>query len=110
VEGTTGAYDADISQDGTKVVMSIRNASGTSDLWLYDIASGNLTQLTAGQDAARARWSPDDTWIAYIKPGNNTFETWAIPINSNRDGPSGNAVKLFSHDDIDAAGGLSWGT
>jgi Tol biopolymer transport system component len=109
IEGPQGAYDPAISPDGNSIVASLRDESGVSDLWLFDRATDELTQLTTGEGAAGAAWSPDGDWVAYLRRVESGFEVWAMPIDVERGEPGGEARKLVNAKPIDATSGLSWG-
>ncbi len=59
------------SPDRTRVAVTRRDfAAGTQDLWVFDLATGNGTQITSGhQTGERIEspvWSPDGSQIAYV--------------------------------------------
>ena len=54
------------SPDGETIAWST-DRSGITNVWLYDVASGEASQLTENQMPANAPiWSPDGTRIAYL--------------------------------------------
>ena len=61
----------DLSPDGTRIALPIRERGMTSDIWLYDISRGTLTRFTYGlRDNPRARsltprWTPDGNHIVF---------------------------------------------
>ena len=61
-----------ISPDGRCVVFSIRETDWqqneyVSHLWLADVATGRVFQLTRGSKSSySAEWSPDGRWLAFI--------------------------------------------
>jgi len=61
-----------ISPDGKYVVYSVREADWqqnayVSHLWLADVATGRVFQLTRGSKSSNsAEWSPDGRWVAFI--------------------------------------------
>ncbi len=107
VEGPRGAFDPALSSDGQSIVVSIRDDSGVTDLWMVDRATGSKSQLTQGQQAIAATWSPDGAWIAYLRPGDGGFEAWAMPVD-RATRTAGEPVRLFQYGDLDATSGLSW--
>ncbi len=107
VEGPRGAFDPALSSDGQSIVVSIRDETGVTDLWMVDRATGSKTQLTEGQQAVAATWSPDAAWIAYLRPGDGGFEAWAMPVD-RATRSAGEPVRLFHYGDLDATSGLSW--
>ncbi len=65
---TSGATDLDpaVSPDGASVAFA-RLEDGTTDLWVLDIASGELQQVTSGPATdLRPAWSPDGSAIAFM--------------------------------------------
>lgn len=107
-EGERGAYDPAISPDADWIVGSVRDAAGMSDLWIFDRVSEELSQLTTGEQASNATWSPDGEWIAYLRRVDDRFEVWSLPINTRTGEPTGEARRLVEADGIDATSGLSW--
>jgi Tol biopolymer transport system component len=68
-----------ISPDGTRVALSIHNADGNGDIWIYDLVRGTMTRLTF--DEARAgdvRWTLDGKRIifGYAPRGRNYGIYW----------------------------------
>ena len=59
------------SPDRTRVAVIRRDfAAGTMDLWVFDLATGNGTQITSshqtGEGVESPVWSPDGSQIAYV--------------------------------------------
>lgn len=108
IEGEMGAYDAAISPSSDWVVASLRDYSGTSDLWLFDRVGETLQRLTYGEQASSATWSPDGEWIAYLRQVDSTFELKTFRINPRTGERKGDARKLVGADILDATSGLSW--
>ena len=55
-----------ISPDGTKVSLEIRDSDGVPGVWLYEIGTGTLSQLTFGSDINEAPiWTPDGRTITF---------------------------------------------
>ena len=55
-----------LSPDGTRVAVSLRDASGNMDIWLVDVARGVRTRFTFDPaDETQGVWSPDGTQIAF---------------------------------------------
>ena len=109
IEGPRGAYDAAISPDAAWIVASIRDEQGMSDLWLFERETDELTRLTTGAEASNAVWSPDGTWLAYMRRAEDGFEIWAMPFDRERGEPAGDPRKLVDARAIDAPSGLAWG-
>ncbi|HET6566712.1 MAG TPA: BamA/TamA family outer membrane protein [Rhodothermales bacterium] len=59
-------YSPDWSPDGTKIVFSSIDRSGYSDLFTFDLESGNLKKLTNDvYDDRDPAWSPDGRFLAF---------------------------------------------
>jgi serine/threonine-protein kinase len=70
------------SRDGKRIAMSISGA--TTDVWLYDIATGTPTRLTTeGSTNDRPEWSPDGSRILFRTDRNSgsggLFSVWWQP-------------------------------
>ena len=107
-EGPLGAYDPAISPDDGHVVVSIRTLAGVSDLWSVNLESGEENQLTTGQQATAAVFSPDGEWVAWMSPNDRSFDIRAARINPDRSALTSKPVRLVEADGIDATSGLSW--
>jgi dipeptidyl aminopeptidase/acylaminoacyl peptidase len=61
-----------ISPDGRRVVYELQSTnwednSFDRNLWIADVASGELRQLTSAKKSSTgANWSPDGKWIAFL--------------------------------------------
>jgi Tol biopolymer transport system component len=78
---TGSSYDAhtSLSADGTKLVF-ISTRSGTSDVWMKNLASGAETALTASPAIKeQAEITGDGTRVAYTIRGASTWEIYEIP-------------------------------
>lgn len=67
------------SPDGREIAFASMRG-GTRDLWIQDVASGEVRALTA--DAAAddwPAWSPDGRWIAFNSDRDGGPHIWAIP-------------------------------
>ena len=66
------AFNPRISPDGRRVVYEVQSTnweenSFDRNLWIADIASGEVRQLTSAKKSSTgADWSPDGKWIAFI--------------------------------------------
>lgn len=59
-------FNPSISSDGNRVVFTAHKG-GVSDLWLYDLSTDALTQLTTDPFAdIQPSWSPDGTQVAFV--------------------------------------------
>lgn len=68
IDGITGSIDW--SPDGKSLLICAGHA-GDKDIFLLDISSGNLLQLTNGGNNASASYSPDGQWIVFNSLRNN---------------------------------------
>jgi dipeptidyl aminopeptidase/acylaminoacyl peptidase len=66
------AFNPKISPDGRRVVYELQSAnwednSFDRNLWIADIANGEVRQLTSAKKSSTgAGWSPDGKWIAFV--------------------------------------------
>lgn len=67
VLGEPGDYNTvNLSPDGTRAAVTLRDADGNLDVWLVDIARGVRTRFTFdAADETQALWSPDGTRIVF---------------------------------------------
>lgn len=61
---------AAISHDGTHVAYVVTKLDGPKDtylsnIWIADVSSGRVWQLTRGDSDADPAWSPDDKWLVF---------------------------------------------
>ena len=66
------AFNPKISPDGRRVVYELQSTnwednSFDRNLWIADIANGEVRQLTSAKKSSTgANWSPDGKWIAFV--------------------------------------------
>jgi Tol biopolymer transport system component len=61
-----------MSRDGQRVVATLRDQSGTRDLYSFDVASGRQTRLTFGSNPSTPRWVQGDRVLFQTgAPGTN---------------------------------------
>lgn len=106
VDEAAGVYDPSVSPDEQWIAVTIRSEDGTSDIWVVSRADLRATQITFGEQAVAASWSPDGDWLAYLRPSGDGFGLWVIPMGVGA--AAGPAVRLGEWDGIDATSGLSW--
>jgi TolB protein len=104
VDDPNGAFDPAVSPDGSKIALAIRDNNENSDIWLSDL-SGTLTRVTEGAQATQPSWSPDGTWLAYMRMVNYKFELWAVP---RQDTGFGEPRRLFRFANLDPTSRISW--
>ena len=79
-----GGGDSAISPDGTHFLTTLRR-SGSYDVWMYDIAARQWTQLTNGpEDEFEARWSPDGKSIVYTSTRRGNKDIFAMRLDERR--------------------------
>jgi Tol biopolymer transport system component len=63
--------------------------SGTPDLWIADVTTSELRQLTTDIRADSAgRWSPDGQWVAFTSGRGGQEDVWVMPASG------GNAIRV----------------
>lgn len=106
VDEPGGVYYPSISPDEQWIAATIRSADGVNDIWVVARSDTTATQITFGEEAIAAAWSPDGEWLAYLRPSGDGFSLWAIPMSDGA--ATGASVSLGEWDGIDATSGLSW--
>jgi len=97
--------DLEFSPDGSRLVFTVTDPPKASSraraLWLLDIASGQLRQLTfSGKSDSSPRWSPDGTSIAFTSDRDGAPQLYRLSLRG------GEAEKLT--DRKDAVGAFRW--
>src|SRR2546427_12531135 len=75
-----------LSPDGkwvayTVTEQSLKDNRGITRIWLADVASGAVRQLTTGPGSDRQpRWSPDGRTVAFVSTRENGAQLWVLPI------------------------------
>ena len=88
-----------LSPDGRRLLVTIEQAM--SDLWVYDIAPGTLTQLTFDSGARFPVWSPDGQRAAFSSNKTGALNLFVIDVAR-----PGTGERLTSSDNLQIAG--SW--
>src|SRR5207245_5166635 len=79
-----------LSPDGkwvayTVTEQSLKDNRGITRIWLADVASGAVRQLTAGPGADRqTRWSPGGRTLAFVSTPGTGPHAWALPLPRER--------------------------
>ncbi len=66
-----------LSPDGTRLVTSITDSDGTTDLWVKQLDTGPLFRLTfEGTDNLRALWSRDGQFVTFVSNRAGQRDLW----------------------------------
>jgi len=80
-----GGYQPALSHDGKRLLYTTDERSdvksGERTISLYDWTTGKSTELFGGS-VQQAFWSPDDTWISFLKFDGTKWQVWAIPADA----------------------------
>ena len=87
-----------LSPDERRIAVQIGDDDGTWNIWIYDITSNVLSQLTH-DGGERPLWTRDGTWITYLNAGS----LWNIPADF-----SGTATELAGTNVAGNEGPGSW--
>ncbi len=69
------------SVDGTKLAYSAKT-NGIRQIWIYDFAAGEETQLTSGPgNKENPYWAPDSKHIVFNSTDNSSSELYVVNIN-----------------------------
>ena len=72
-----------LSEDGTQMAWLRQNAYGTYDLWLMDLTTGEIRQLTdTGTNIGGHVFAPDGTFLAYHTNLDGDYDVFALEIAS----------------------------
>src|SRR5438128_3215519 len=80
--------DPQLSPDGKWVAYSVTENSlkdnrGIARIWLADVSSGQVRQLTAGPGSdQQPRWSPDGRTLAFVSTRESGPQLWVLPIGA----------------------------
>lgn len=67
------------SPDGTEILFESRR-TGTSDLWVANVATGALRQLTRDlRNDTQGEWSSDGRWVAFLSDRGRQDDVWIVP-------------------------------
>jgi len=70
-----------LSPEGERIALNIRN-----QVWVYDIPSGTLSQLTFKGSNIRPSWSPDGTRLVFSSDRSGNWDLWWAPADGSDPG------------------------
>jgi hypothetical protein len=80
-----GGYQPALSHDGKRLLYTSdekgEGKGGDRSISLYDWTTGKSTELFEGS-VQQAFWSPDDTWISFLKFDGTKWQVWAMPSDA----------------------------
>ena len=70
------------SADGSQIAFQ-SNRSGNNDVYILNVATGSVTQVTTSPAAdLQPAWSPDSTSLVYVSRASGATELWAIDLSA----------------------------
>ena len=66
-----------LSPDGSRLALTVREVD-RSEVWVSDVARGNLSRLTFEGDNVEPVWSPDGRWIAFASSRAGRYELYRV--------------------------------
>ncbi len=88
------------SPDGTEILFESRR-TGTTDLWVANVATGALRQLTRDlRNDFQGEWSSDGRWVAFLSDRGRQYDVWIVPA------AGGDALRVT--DDRNTESSLAW--
>jgi Tol biopolymer transport system component len=89
-------WDIELSPDRRTLAAAVPDASGTFDLWMYDVARGLPARFTSDPAGAYyARWSPDGRTVIFNSTRRGHYDLYRKPANGT------GAEELLYGDDTD---------
>ena len=93
-----GIGELELSPDETRLVFTVTEpVKGTArqrNLWMLDVASGNVRQLTfSAKSDSSPRWAPDGRAIAFLSDRDGTAQLYLLPMSG------GEAERITNHKD-----------
>jgi Tol biopolymer transport system component len=70
-----------LSPDGERIALNIQ-----AQIWVYDIPSGTLSQLTFKGDNVRPSWSPDGSRLVFSSNRSGSWDLWWAPADGSDPG------------------------
>ncbi len=93
-----------LSPDGQRIVVQMRDAKGTPQIWMHDRVSTTTTQLTFDGQNIRPDWSPDGRRVAFSTNrivGKHYL--WSMPVDGSDKGE-----RVGTGPEIDGTAPVSW--
>jgi hypothetical protein len=90
------------SPGGDRIAVGLA-AGGPPQIWVYDIQSGTLSQLTFEGANIRPTWSPDGTRVAYFSTRGDTSDLYWQPADG-----SGPPERVLDGEDVQNSGTTFW--
>jgi Tol biopolymer transport system component len=81
----------------------VRTEGGPSQIWIYDVRSQTLSQLTTEGNNVRPSWSPDGTRVAFYSARSSGADLYWMPADG-----SGPAERVADGDDTLGASTTFW--
>src|SRR5262245_22079555 len=77
--------DLEFSPDGSRLVFTVteppKDNARARSIWLLDVASGTLRQLTfSGKSDSSPRWAPDGSAIAFTSDRDGAAQLYLLPL------------------------------
>jgi len=91
------------SPDGRRIALMASDANKPSQIWVYDIASATLSQLTFDSTNVRPSWSPDGTQLVFSSYRSGQWDLWWAPADG-----SGPGERMVEGPDVRGSTETSW--
>ncbi len=72
------------SPDGRRIAVMANDGTKPSQVWVYDIASATLSQLTFDSANVRPSWSPDGSRLVFSSYRTGKWQLWWAPADGTR--------------------------
>ena len=92
-----------LSPDGRRIALMASDANKPSQIWVYDIASATLSQLTFDSTNVRPSWSPDGTRLVFSSYRSGQWDLWWAPADG-----SGPGERMVEGPDVRGSTATSW--
>jgi TolB protein len=71
------------SPDGATIAFN-SDRGGPMNLWLFDVATHAVRQLTRGDGGDyQASWAPDGSWLAFFSGRGGSLDIWRVDVNGS---------------------------